>query len=130
MIHVLDSSALLAVSKGERGAEFVIELIDSKDCVISSVNMAEVATRLLDLGLPAHELERGVAQFGIDVIDFNQEQALDCAAMRPLTKSAGLSLGDRACLALAKLMQGCSVTADRAWEDVAGAVGVKVLMIR
>jgi ribonuclease VapC len=130
MIHVLDSSALLAVSKGERGAELVIELINSKDCVISSVNMAEVATRLLDLGLPTHELHRAVTQFGVDVIDFNQEQALACAALRPVTKSAGLSLGDRACLALAQLMQGCTVTADHAWEDLSEAVGVKVLMIR
>ncbi len=130
MIHVLDSSALLAVSKGERGAEFVIELINTKDCVISSVNMAEVATRLLDMGLPAQELNRAVAQLGVDVIDFNQEQALACAALRPLTKSAGLSLGDRACLALAKLMQGCSVTGDRAWMEIEDAVGVKVLMIR
>lgn len=130
MIHVLDSSALLAVSKGERGAEFVIELINSKDCVISSVNMAEVATRLLDMGLPAQELNRAVAQFGVDVIDFNQEQALACAALRPLTKSAGLSLGDRACLALAKLMDGIAVTADQAWQDVRISAGGKVLMVR
>jgi ribonuclease VapC len=130
MIHVLDSSALLAVSKGERGAEFVIELINSKDCVISSVNMAEVATRLLDLGLPAYELQRAVAQFGVDVIDFNQEQSLACAALRPMTKSAGLSLGDRACLALAKLMEGVAVTADQAWQDVRMSADVKVLMIR
>ncbi len=118
------------MSKGEKGAEYVIDLIDSKDCVISSVNMAEVATRLLDLGLPQHELHRAMEQFGVDVIDFNEEQALACAALRPLTKSAGLSLSDRACLALAKLMQGSAVTADRAWEDLAEAVGVKVLMIR
>jgi ribonuclease VapC len=130
MIHVLDSSALLAVSKGERGAEFVIELINSKDCVISSVNMAEVATRLLDLGLPPHELSRALTQFGVDVIDFNQEQSLACAALRPMTKSAGLSLGDRACLALAKLMEGVAVTADQAWQDVRISAGVKVLMIR
>ena len=134
MIHVLDSSALLAVSKGERGADFVIDLIDAKDCVISSVNMAEVATRLLDLGLPAHELARGMAQFGVDVIDFNQAQALQCAMLRTLTKSGGLSLGlslgDRACLALAKLMEGCAVTADRAWLEVADAVAVEVVMIR
>jgi ribonuclease VapC len=130
MIHVLDSSALLAVSKGERGAEFVIELINTKDCVISSVNMAEVATRLLDLGLPAHELQRAVAQFGVDVVDFNQEQSLACAALRHMTKSAGLSLGDRACLALAKLMEGLAVTADQAWQDVRISADVKVLMIR
>ena len=130
MIHVLDSSALLAVSKGERGAEFVIDLINSKDCVISSVNLAEVATRLLDMGLPAQELSRALAQFGVDVIDFNQAQALACAALRPLTKSAGLSLGDRACLALAKLMEGVAVTADQAWQDVRISAVVKVLMVR
>ena len=130
MIHVLDSSALLAISKGERGAEFVIELINSNDCVISSVNMAEVATRLLDFGLPAHELQRAVAQFGVDVIDFNQEQSLACAALRPMTKLAGLSLGDRACLALAKLMEGVAVTADQAWQDVRISAGVEVLMIK
>lgn len=130
MIHVLDASALLAVSKGERGAELVMELINTKDCVISSVNMAEVGTRLLDLGLPIHELGRGITQFSVDIIDFNQEQALASAALRPLTKSSGLSLGDRACLALAQLMQGCVVTADRAWLDIAETTKIKVLMIR
>jgi ribonuclease VapC len=130
MIHVLDASALLAVSNGERGADLVMELINTKECVVSSVNMAEIATRLLDLGLPIKDLERGMAQFGVDVIDFNQAQALACAALRPLTKSAGLSMGDRACLALAQLMQGCAVTADRAWIDVATDIQVDILMIR
>jgi ribonuclease VapC len=127
---VLDASALLAVSNGERGADLVMELINTKECVVSSVNMAEIATRLLDLGLPIKDLERGMAQFGVDVIDFNQAQALACAALRPLTKSAGLSMGDRACLALAQLMQGCAVTADRAWIDVATDIQVDILMIR
>ena len=130
MIHVMDSSALLAVSKGEMGAEAVMEILQSQDCVISSVNMAEVATRLLDMGLPAQELARGCDQFGIDVIDFNLSQALACAALRPLTKSAGLSLGDRACLALAQLMKGCAVTADHAWQDVKNAVDVEIVQIR
>ena len=130
MIHVLDASALLAVSKGERGADFVMNLTDEHDCVISSVNVAEVATKLIDMGMPAHTLQRAIAQFGVDVVDFNQEQALACAALRPLTKSAGLSLGDRACLALAQLMQGCVVTGDSAWSAVEEAVGVKVLQIR
>jgi ribonuclease VapC len=130
MIHVLDASALLAVSNGERGAELVMDLINTKECVVSCVNMAEIATRLLDLGLPVKDLERGMAQFGVDVIDFNEAQALACAALRPLTKFAGLSLGDRACLALAQLMQGCAVTADRAWLDVATDIQVDILMIR
>ena len=130
MIHVLDASALLAVSKGERGADFVMDLINTKDCVISSVNMAEVGARLLDLGLPLHELDRGMTQFSVDIVDFNQEQALASAALRSITKSAGLSLGDRVCIALAQLMQGCVVTSDRAWLDIAEITKIKVLMIR
>jgi ribonuclease VapC len=130
MIHVMDSSALLAVSKGEKGAETVMELIESGDCVISSVNMAEVATRMLDLGLPYRELKRALGLFNMDVIDFNEEQAMACAELRTLTKSAGLSLGDRACLGLAKLMEGTAVTSDRPWLTVADALEVKVLMIR
>ena len=130
MIHVMDSSALLAVSKGEVGADEVIELMQSQDCVISSVNMAEVATRLLDMGLPPEHLDRACRQFGLDVIDFNHEQAGACAALRPLTKSAGLSLGDRACLALTKLMQGTAVTADHAWQDVKAVVDVPIIQIR
>jgi ribonuclease VapC len=130
MIHVMDSSALLAVSKGEIGAEYVMEILQTQDCVISSVNAAEVATRLLDMGLPASELDRAVSQFRVDVVDFNYEQALTCARLRATTKSAGLSLGDRACLALTQLMDGCAVTADHAWDDVKEVVGVRVLMIR
>ncbi len=130
MIHVLDASALLAVSKGEKGADLVLDLLDSGDCVISSVNMAEVASKMLEFGLPPQELKRAIGQFIVDVIDFNQEQALTCAELRPLTKSAGLSLGDRACLGLAKLMNGTAVTSNRPWMAIAEAVGVKVLMIR
>ena len=130
MIHVLDASALLAVSKGEKGADLVLDLLEAGDCVISSVNVAEVASKMLEFGLPPHELKRAIGQFIVDVIDFNQEQALACAELRPLTKSAGLSLGDRACLSLAKLMNGTAVTSDRPWMAIAEAVGVKVLMIR
>ena len=130
MIFVLDASALLAVSQGEKGADFVMELIETKDCVISSVNMSEVACKMLEFGLPQKQLKRAVEQFTIDVIDFNQEQAMACAELRPLTKSAGLSLGDRACLGLAKLMDGTAVTSDRPWMAIAEAVGVKLLMIR
>lgn len=130
MIHVLDSSALLAVSKGEEGADYVMDLMETTDCVISSVNMAEVASKMLEFGLPPQELKRAIGQFIVDVIDFNQEQALACAELRLLTKSSGLSLGDRACLGLAKLMDGTAVTSDRPWLDVAEAVGVRVLLIR
>lgn len=130
MIHVMDSSALLAISKGEIGCERVMEILEKQDCVISSVNMAEVATRLLDMGLAEKHLAQACNQFGLDVVDFDQEQSLVAAKLRLVTKSAGLSLGDRACLALAQCMQGCAVTADHAWNDVKDGLGVQVLQIR
>lgn len=131
MIHVIDSSVLIAISKGEPGAEGAMELLLTNECVISSVNLAEVGTKLIDFGLPAHELSRGLSQFSLDAIDFDTEQATACAALRALTREQGLSLGDRACLALAKHLQGCAVTADRAWGDLdEAAVGVRVQLIR
>jgi ribonuclease VapC len=130
MIYVIDASALLAVARGENGANFVLDLINTEECVISSVNVAEIASKLIDLSLPLMELPHAIAQFNVDVIDFNQEQAILSAQMRPLTKAIGLSLGDRACIALAKSLDGCAVTADRAWLDIADAVGVSIRLIR
>ena len=130
MIHVIDSSVLIAISKGEPGAELAMELLLTNDCVISAVNLAEVGTKLIDFGLPERELSRGLSQFSLDVVDFDAEQAT-CAALRANTRAQGLSLGDRACLALARGMQGVAVTADRAWADLDEAViGVHVLLIR
>jgi ribonuclease VapC len=94
----------LAIARCENGANFVLDLISTEECVISSVS--------------------------VDVINFNQKQAILSAQMRPLTKAIGLSLGDRACIALTKSLDGCAVTAARAWLDIAGAVGVAIRFIR
>lgn len=130
MIHVMDASALLALIHGERGYEMVEGFIQTQECVISSVNMAEVGSKLIDNGLPETDLARIVQQFQVGIIEFSVEQATRCAALRAATRSSGLSLGDRACLALAQCMQGCVVTADRAWSDMEATVGVKILQIR
>ena len=130
MIYVMDASALLALMQGERGGDVVDDLIIDHECVASSVNIVEVGTRLVDKGLAPVHLARTLKELDVQVIDFDLEQALQSAALRQTTRQAGLSLGDRACLALAQLMKGTAVTADSAWTDVAEAVGVKVLMIR
>ena len=129
-MYVMDASALMALVKNEKGGDVVDALIDQQECVASSVNIAEVCSKLLDAGVASADLKRIIRNMNVNVIDFNQDQALASAELRPLTKSAGLSLGDRACLGLAKLMNGTAVTSDRPWLDVAEAVGVKVLMIR
>ncbi len=130
MLYVMDASALLALMQGERGGDVVDELIVNNECVASSVNIVEVGTRLVDKGLAPVHLARALKELDVQTIDFDLEQALLSATMRVNTRQAGLSLGDRACLALAQLMKGTAVTADSAWVDVADAVGVKVLMIR
>lgn len=130
MIHVMDSSAILAILRGELGCDYVQELLQSEECTISSVNMAEVGSKLIDYGLPPEEFPRIAHQLQIDIIDFNAEQSIQSAQIRKITRFAGLSLGDRTCIALAQLMQGCVVTSDRAWIDIAEVTQIQVKMIR
>jgi PIN domain nuclease of toxin-antitoxin system len=130
MMYVMDASALLALMQGERGGDVVNALIVEHECVASSVNIVEVGTRLVDKGLAPAHLARTLKELDVQTIDFDLEQALLSASLRMTTRQAGLSLGDRACLALAQLMKGTAVTSDSAWQDVADAAGMKVLMIR
>jgi ribonuclease VapC len=83
--------------------------------MLSSVNLVEVGTRLIDIGydpeLALHEL----ASLGVEVVPFDHKLAAEAVALRAMTRAAGLSLADRACLALAMREQATAVTADRAW---------------
>ena len=131
MLHVLDASALLALMQSEPGSEVVDALLEDHECVASSVNIAEVGSKLVDKGLAPDQLSRVLSQIDVQTIDFDAEQATACAALRATTRELGLSLGDRACLALASGMEGVAVTADRAWADLGESVsGVRVLLIR
>ena len=123
---VLDSSALLAWLAGEAGAERVQEALGA--AVISCVNLAEVLTKLTNRGVPEPEQRRIVANLGLVVTDFDESAAWTSAALRSPTRAHGLSLGDRACLALA-LRRGVPVlTADRRWSNL--DLGVEIRMIR
>ena len=131
MLHVLDASALLALMQSEPGSEVVDALLEDHECVASSVNIAEVGSKLVDKGLAPDQLSRVLSQIDVQTIDFDAEQATACAALRATTRELGLSLGDRACLALARGMQATAVTADRAWADLGESViGVRVQLIR
>ncbi len=128
--YVMDASALLALARGEHGADVVQEYLDSAQCVISSVNLAEVGSKLIDLGLPQSELSRALKQFNIDVIDFGFELSVQTSALRDKTKAQGLSLGDRACLALALQFDAPAVTSDSVWQRLDTDLKIKVLLIR
>jgi PIN domain nuclease of toxin-antitoxin system len=123
--YVLDASALLAFLNEEPGAERVGELLDS--AVVSSVNMSEVITKLIDAQMPETEIELVLSYLSCEVSPFELDDAWHTARLRPLTKKEGLSLGDRACLGLARKLGVPAVTADRAWQRLRLDVPVEVI---
>ncbi len=122
---VLDSSALLCLLNGEAGAERVAEALPS--AVIGAVNLAEVVTKLRERGLSAEEVEEALGGFNLDVRPFTAAQATAAGHMRQATRSQGLSLGDRACLALAVELGAPALTADQAWGTVEAGAAVEVI---
>ena len=125
---VLDASAVLALLFEETGAEMVRAQL--RTGVIGAANLAEVLAKLSDHGLPTAEAVRAVAILGLEVAPMTEAQAQRSAELRPLTRGTGLSLGDRACLALATELGASAVTADRGWSAVAGPAGVSIQVIR
>ena len=125
---VLDSSALLAVILEEPGAERVEPLLPGAK--VSAVNVGEVAAKLRDLGMPEGTVETVLRGLQIQVHAHDWDAALASGFLRPATRSAGLSLGDRACLALAAALGLPAAAADHSWQGVAEAVSVQVTPIR
>ena len=117
---ILDASALLAYLRDESGADAVADEI-ATGAAISTVNLGEVLSRVADRGAdPARVarqmIDRGLLDGAIAVEPFTTADAIEVARLRPLTRGHGLSLGDRACLALANRFEAPVVTADRAWS--------------
>jgi PIN domain nuclease of toxin-antitoxin system len=122
---VLDASAILAVLQGEAGAEAVASEVDG--AIVSSVNYAEVASKLADKGIGRDAASEAVLRLGIEVADFDRELADRVGELRPLTRHRGLSLGDRACIALAEREHARVITADRTWRDVIPSVEIQLI---
>lgn len=116
MAFVLDSSALLAVINQENGQDVVRPVLTSS--WISSVNLSEVLAKFAENNLPTAEALDEVTQLGLTIVEFDAEQARRTAELRPLTKHLGLSLGDRACLALARSLSATAMTADKVWASL------------
>lgn len=126
---VLDASAVLALMMGEIGAERVAAVLPG--ALMSTVTVAEVVAKIVERdAAAATKAYRSIEELGIAMVPFDGDQALLCGALRGLTRAAGLSLGDRACLALAKAREMPVLTADRAWLTIADAALVQVVTIR
>jgi PIN domain nuclease of toxin-antitoxin system len=125
---VLDASALLALLLAERGAERVRAVLAGG--AMSTVNFSEVVGHYARNGVEEAQVRRVLDPLPLEQIPFDSALAYAAGLLLPATKPAGLSFGDRACLALAR-QRGCrAMTADRIWTGIAAAVGVEVELIR
>ena len=123
---VLDASAVLALLQDEPGASEVERHLGQ--AVISTVNWAEVAGALAARGLPPAPVRVAVEALGIDVEPFDVEAADETGSLWTATRDKGISLADRACLAVGRVLELPVVTADRDWLEL--DVGVDVWCIR
>ena len=126
---VADTSAVLAVLFSEPGATRAQELI-AGSALMTSVNYSEVLSRyvaLLTSFDDAKRLTRSLVGAG-SIVAFDEDLAERAAKLLPLTKTYGLSLGDRACLALAERERLPVVTAERTWTKL--DLGIEIQLIR
>jgi len=124
---VLDASVLLAIFRGEPFEHDILDVLEGS--VMSATNLAEVLTRLIDLGIPLSSPGIAATFALLDRIEpFTEAQARVAAGLRSETRHAGLSLADRSCLALALEIGADVYTADRPWSRV--DIGCKIHLIR
>lgn len=124
--HVADASAILAMLDREPGHQRVEAALSAT--VMSTVNLAEIVTSLINKGIPAADARRTTESLEIETVPLDRELALAAGVLREGTRSHGLSLGDRACLALGRHLALPVLTADRTWADL--DVGIEIQLIR
>lgn len=122
---VLDASALLAMLQNEPGGEVVQELLET--ALISSVNWSEVTQKALDWQAELEWLSQELTALGLEILPFTAAVAEATARLRAATRQAGLSLGDRACLATAAVLGLPAITTDRVWPDLGLPIEIRVV---
>jgi ribonuclease VapC len=123
---VVDASAILAAIRGEPGAERVIDGV--RGARISSLNHCEIVGWLAERGSTREDIENVVGPFDLTVEVFDRPRATAAGLLTAKTKRRNISLGDRACLALAIELGVPVMTGDRAWRDL--DVGVEIQLFR
>lgn len=120
-----DASALLVVLNSEPGADPLASELG--EAVISAVNLSEVIAKLADAGVPEAALREALAGLPLEVVPFDEGSAYVAGLLRPATRKHGLSMGDRACLALARALRLPAVTADRSWAALDHGVELRIV---
>ncbi len=123
---MLDSSALLAVLNREPGAELVADLLGNT--AVSAVNLSEVQAKLVGRGIDRKAAWKAILGLVSEVVAFDESLALLTGSLITATQKVGLSLGDRACVALGIQAKAPIYTADRAWAKL--DLGVEIRLIR
>ncbi len=125
---VFDASAIIALLELEEGWTIASENLNN--AIVSTINLSEVMTVMnrktngQDVAGEAFKLLQNTFPH---IVDFNEEQAVIAASLDSVTKQYGLSLGDRACLALAKHKNLPVLTADKAWKQIESGVEVRLI---
>ncbi len=125
MKTVLDASALLAWLQDEPGAEIVDERLN--EAFISTVNWAEVYQKALANKVDTTSLRKDIESLGTQIIPLSVQQAERAASLWQHTRVAGLSLGDRACLALGSELQCPILTTDRVWTELGLQLDIRAI---
>jgi len=122
---VLDASAIIAMIRAERGWNRVVTEMPTAQ--ISTVNAAEVYSKLSEWKAGRAEVDRCDALLAGIMVPFDADLARRAGALRAPTQSLGLSLGDRACLALAQRLGKVALTADGVWAKLSLGITVEVI---
>lgn len=125
-VAALDASAVLALLQQEAGANRA-EAAIAAGASVSTVNLSEVVSKLSEHGMPEAAIRTVLELLQVTVEPFTADDALSAGLLRLTTRSAGLSLGDRACLALAARLGVPALTTDRQWASVVTSVTVEVI---
>lgn len=123
---VVDSSVLIAALRREPNADQFLLAVD--EVVVSTLILAEVISKLVSVGLSAVEAWEAATTVMDRIVPFDEQQSRLAGELIQETKRVGLSLGDRACLALGLVLELPVYTADRAWSDI--QVGVEIFVVR
>ena len=123
---VLDASALIASIYTEKGATIIDRYLPH--ALISTVNLTEVASYMIRQGVPIEEVSELLKDLSLDIIAYDEEQALLAGELLPKASPKGLSLGDRACLALGLSKKLPVLTGDKVWKSL--DLDVKIELFR